>query len=82
MSQSAIGYYGGFAGRQPHTEDSPAAPDFAAQVCVQWEAATKPAVDAGVRVVILRSAPVLDRSGSSFQLMRLAWSAGAGRDSR
>ena len=78
VSQSASGYYGGFAGSQPHTEDSPAAPDFAAQVCVQWEAATKPAVDAGVRVVILRSAPVLDRSGSSFRLMRLAWSAALG----
>jgi uncharacterized protein len=78
VSQSASGYYGGFAGPQPHTEDSPAAPSFAAQVCVQWEAATTSAAHAGVRVVVLRSAPVLDRSGSSFQLMWLAWSAGLG----
>lgn len=78
VSQSASGYYGGFAGPLPHTEDSPAAPDFAAQVCVQWEAATTPAAEAGVRVLILRSAPVLHRSGGSFQLMRLAWSAGLG----
>jgi uncharacterized protein (TIGR01777 family) len=78
VSQSAIGYYGGVPRRDPHTEDSPAAPGFAAQVCVQWEARTRMAADAGVRVVILRSSPVLDRSGSSFRLMWLAWSAGLG----
>jgi len=78
VSQSATGYYGTVAGEQPHTEDSPAASDFAAQVCVQWEAPTQIAADAGVRVVGLRCAPVLDRSGSSFQLMRLAWSTGLG----
>lgn len=78
VSQSASGYYGGFSGPQPHTEDSPAAPDFAAQVGARWEAATKPAAAAGVRVVLLRSAPVLDRSGSSFRLMCLPWSLGLG----
>jgi uncharacterized protein (TIGR01777 family) len=78
VSQSATGYYGTVAGEHPHTEDSPAAPDFAAQVCVQWEAPTRIAAEAGVRVVVLRAAPVLDRSGSSFRLMHLAWSCGLG----
>ena len=78
ISQSSVGYYGGFSRHDPHTEDSPAAPDFAAQVCVQWEAATKPAADAGVSVVIMRCAPVMDRSGSAFLLAWLAWSAGLG----
>ena len=78
VSQSATGYYGTVAGEQPHTEDSPPASDFAAQVCVQWEAQTRPAAEAGLRVVVLRAAPVLHRSGSSFRLMHLAWSCGLG----
>jgi uncharacterized protein len=78
LAQSAIGYYGVVAGEQPHTEKSSAGPDFAAQVCVQWEAPTRIAAEASVRVVVLRSAPVLDRSGGSFQLMRLVWSCGLG----
>ena len=45
---------------------------------MQWEAATKPAADAGVPVVIMRCAPVMDRSGSAFLLAWLAWSAGLG----
>ena len=53
-------------------------PDFFAQVCARWEAAAQPAVDAGVRVVFLRTSPVLDRSGGPFLPMRLAWSAGLG----
>jgi uncharacterized protein (TIGR01777 family) len=78
LAQSAIGYYGGVSGEQPHTEESSAGLDFAAQVCVQWEAPTRIAAEAGIRVVVLRAAPVLDRSGSSFQLMRLVWSCGLG----
>ena len=63
---------------EPFTEDDLAAPDFLAQVTVDWEAATQPAVDAGARVVILRTSPVLDRSGGAFVPMKLAWSLGLG----
>ncbi len=45
---------------------------------MRWEAATQPAVDAGVRTVMLRTSPVLDRSGGPFLPMRLAWSLGLG----
>ena len=45
---------------------------------MQWEASTRPAADAGVRVVMLRSAPVMDRGGSAFLLAWLAWSLGLG----
>ncbi len=41
LAQSAIGYYGGVSGQRPHTEESSAGRDFAAQVCVQWEAPTR-----------------------------------------
>jgi len=70
--------YGSVSGSAPATEDSPAAPDFLAQLTVRWEGAVQPAVDAGVRTVLLRTSPVLDHSGGPFVPMRLAWSAGLG----
>ena len=78
LQASGISWYGGASGPQPATEDSPPAEDFLAQVTVQWEAANTPALDAGVRTVILRTSPVLDRTGGPFLPMRLAWSAGLG----
>ena len=78
VQAGGVAWYGGRRSETPHTEDDPAAPDFLAQVCVQWEAAAQPAVDAGARVVFLRTSPVLDRSGGPFLPMRLAWSAGLG----
>jgi uncharacterized protein len=78
LQASGIAWYGGVSGAQPATEDSPPADDFLAQVTVQWEAAARPAVEAGVRTVFLRTSPVLDRSGGAFVPMKLAWSAGLG----
>ena len=78
IQASGIARYGSMAGDRPATEDAPEAPDFLAQLTVRWEGATQPAVDAGVRVVLLRTSPVLDHSGGPFVPMRLAWSAGLG----
>jgi uncharacterized protein (TIGR01777 family) len=78
IQASGIARYGTRSGPDPYTEDSPAAPDFLAQVTVAWEGAAQPAVDAGSRVVILRTSPVLDRTGGAFVPMKLAWSAGLG----
>ncbi len=78
IQASGVSWYGPVSGDQPHTEDSPPAEDFLAQVAVSWEEAAQPAVDAGVRVVLLRTSPVLDRSGGPFVPMRLAWSLGLG----
>jgi uncharacterized protein (TIGR01777 family) len=78
IQASGVAWYGGRRSEVPHAEGDPAAPDFLAQVCVRWEEATQPAVDAGARVVILRTSPVLDRSGGPFLPMKLAWSLGGG----
>ena len=43
-----------------------------------WEHGRGPAAEAGVRVVLMRTSPVLDRSGGSFRLMKAAWSLGGG----
>ena len=47
---------------------------------VDWEQATDPAIEAGVRVVIMRTAPVMDRSGGAFRLMKVCWSLGGGAE--
>jgi uncharacterized protein (TIGR01777 family) len=78
IQASGIARYGTTSGAEPYTEDSPAASDFLAQVVVRWEEATSPAVQAGVRTVLLRTSPVLDRSGGAFVPMHLAWSLGLG----
>ena len=78
IQASGIACYGTTSQQTPYTEESPAALDYLAQVVVRWEAAARPAVDAGVRVVFLRTSPVLDRSGGPFVPMRLAWSLGLG----
>ncbi|WP_375423201.1 TIGR01777 family oxidoreductase [uncultured Friedmanniella sp.] len=78
LQASGIAWYGTESRDAPATEETPAAPDFLAQLSARWEAAAQPAVDAGVRTVFLRTSPVLDRSGGSFVPMNLAWSAGLG----
>jgi uncharacterized protein len=75
---SGIARYGTNSEIEPYIEDSPAAADYLAQVTTKWEAATEPAANAGVRVVILRTSPVMDSSGGPFALMKLAWSCGLG----
>ena len=78
LQASGIAWYGTERREQPATEDTPPAGDFLAQLSVQWEQAARPAAEAGVRTVYLRTSPVLDRSGGAFVPMRLAWSAGLG----
>jgi hypothetical protein len=68
LSTSAIGIYGN-RGDEVLTEDSPlAAPgqSFMADVCLNWEAAAKPAADAGIRVVHPRIGIVLARDGGAL----------------
>jgi uncharacterized protein len=62
LSASAIGWYGDTGGRQVD-ESAPAGTGFLARVVRDWEAATAPAAQAGIRVVNLRSGLVLTPAG-------------------
>jgi uncharacterized protein len=57
---SAVGYYGDRPWDEPLTEAASPGDTFLARVLIDMEAAASPAAEAGVRVVFLRSAPVLD----------------------
>lgn len=48
------------------------------RVCREWEAAARPAQDAGARVVLLRTAPVQDSSNLPLKAQRLQFKAGLG----
>ena len=69
IQASGINYYG-LSGSLAD-ESTPPADDFLAQLSVQWEDATKSLDDLGVRRIITRSAPVLDKKGSLLDLMSL-----------
>ncbi|GAB3260801.1 TIGR01777 family oxidoreductase [Nocardioides dilutus] len=48
------------------------------RVCRDWQAATEPAAEAGARVCILRTSPVMDRRGLTLRLLRGLTLAGLG----
>jgi len=77
VSGSAIGYYG-TRGDDALTEMSAPGDDFVARVCRDWETATQPAADAGIRVVTIRSGVVLARHGGVFKRMLLPFRLGLG----
>jgi uncharacterized protein (TIGR01777 family) len=62
LSASAAGYYGN-RGDEPLPEKAGAGSGFLADLVVQWEAATQPAVDAGLRVLTVRTGLVLSARG-------------------
>src|SRR5690242_13065590 len=77
VSASAIGIYGN-RGDEVLTEDSAPGRDYLADVCLQWEAATAPATDAGIRVVNVRSGLVLASHGGALARMLMPFKLGLG----
>lgn len=68
VSGSAVGYYGN-RGDEQLTEASDPGTGFLSEVAVAWEAATAPAVAAGIRVAKIRTGIVLDRDGGALAKM-------------
>lgn len=55
----------------PVTEESDSRGDaFMTRVTREWEAAADPAIEAGARVCILRTAPVMDRQGQTLKMLK------------
>ena len=77
LSGSAIGIYGARNDEQL-TEVSTHGTGFLAEVCEQWEAAAKPAVDAGVRTVYLRTGIVLSPKGGALKKLLPLFKMGVG----
>jgi len=77
VSASASGIYGARPAG-PVDESAPAGDDFLAEVCVAWEAAARPAADAGVRVVHPRFGVVLSPLGGALAKLLGPFKLGVG----
>jgi uncharacterized protein (TIGR01777 family) len=78
VSASAIGYYGFDRGDALLSEESVRGDGFLADVVSDWEAATAPAAEAGLRVVNVRTGIVQSARGGTLKLMRPLFAAGLG----
>jgi uncharacterized protein (TIGR01777 family) len=77
LSGSAIGIYGA-RGDEELDETASHGTGFLADVCEQWEAATAPAQEAGVRVAHLRTGIVLSPAGGALKKQLPLFKAGVG----
>ena len=78
VSASAIGYYGFDRGDALLCEESVRGDGYLADVVADWEAATAPAAEAGLRVVTVRTGIVQSARGGTLKLMRPLFAAGLG----
>jgi uncharacterized protein len=77
VSGSAVGYYGN-RGEEILREDSAPGPGFLSEVCREWEAATQPAIAAGIRTVNIRTGLVLSAIGGALPKMLTPFKLGLG----
>ncbi|MBN2445229.1 MAG: TIGR01777 family oxidoreductase [Phycisphaerae bacterium] len=77
ISASATGIYDATSAGSVD-ESGPLGDDFLAGVCREWEAATQPASDAGIRVVKLRTGMVLAARGGALAKMLRPFRLGLG----
>ncbi len=78
VSASAVGFYGYDRGDAVLCEESARGDGFLADVVADWEAATAPAAEAGVRVVAVRTGIVQAAAGGTLRLLRPLFAAGLG----
>ena len=77
VSASAIGYYGN-RGDELLTEQSAPGDDFLANVCVEWENATIPAIEKGIRTAHARFGIILDAKEGALAKMLTPFRMGVG----
>ena len=77
VSASAVGYYGPH-GDERLDEQTPAASDFLAEICVTWEREARRAADHGLRVVTMRTGIPLDQRGGALAKMLPFFKLGVG----
>lgn len=78
INGSAVGFYGEGNDKIFDENSHPERKGFLSIVCDEWEAATQPAIDAGVRVVKLRTGVVLSTRGGALKQMLTPFQLGLG----
>jgi uncharacterized protein len=78
LAGNAVAVYGDH-GDEPVTEDGDSrGHTLMGDVTRAWEAAAGPAIDAGVRVCVLRTSPVMDRESEPLRTLRRVFRLGLG----
>jgi uncharacterized protein (TIGR01777 family) len=77
LCASAIGFYGN-RGDELLTEQSAPGEDFLSSVCVEWENATKPAMEKGIRTIHARFGVILDPDGGALAQLLTPFRMGIG----
>jgi uncharacterized protein len=78
LAGNAIAWYGDH-GDEVVTEESESRGDsFMTSVTREWQDAARGAVDAGIRVCLLRTSPVMDKEAAPLKQLRLLFKAGLG----
>ncbi|MCH5585676.1 TIGR01777 family oxidoreductase [Shimazuella sp. AN120528] len=78
LSASAIHYYGNHPYSKLLDENSVQGTGFLSEVVQQWEDATKPAEEKGIRVVHMRFGVILDKNAGALKKMLLPFQLGLG----
>jgi uncharacterized protein (TIGR01777 family) len=78
VTASAIGIYGPDRGEEVLTETSPRGEGFLADVVADWEDASSPAAEAGIRTVRVRTGIVQTPRGGMLRLLSPLFEAGLG----
>lgn len=78
LSASAVGYYGNRRPLDVVDEGSAHGTGFLAETVIAWEAATRPAAEAGIRVVEMRFGVVLSAAGGMLKTVYPIFRAGLG----
>jgi uncharacterized protein (TIGR01777 family) len=78
LAGNAIAIYGDH-GEEPVTEaDDSRGSSFLTQVTRDWKAAAQPAAEAGARLCVLHTVPVMDRRSAPLKQLRLLFKTGLG----
>lgn len=78
LSASGVAYYGNRGAEQLTESSAPGQQGFLTAVAREWEAATAPAAEAGIRTVPLRIGIVLSLAGSALETMLPFFRVGLG----
>lgn len=77
LSGSAIGFYGD-TGERTTDESGPAGTGYLPDLCIAWENAAQPAIDAGISTAFLRTGVVLSPDGGALARQLPFFKAGLG----